>query len=125
MQRRPRLVDPRYLKWLRTLPCSVCQKSAPSDAAHIRYGSVAFEKRSIGMGEKPDDKWAIPLCRECHTVQHSMNERIYWASVLIHPLALATGLYAQYGGTGGRPFKKSRMRKNEMKRKINGEIVMR
>ena len=29
-------------------------------------GSLAHGKRESGKGEKPDDRWAVPLCAGCH-----------------------------------------------------------
>jgi|ERR1700748_2047720 len=104
-QRCPRMVDTGYLIWLTGRPCCVCEKTGGVDAAHVRYASQAFGKRSTGMQEKPDDKWAVPLCRECHTRQHSMNEQAFWALNLVHPLRLAEKLYRDYGGTGGQSKK--------------------
>ena len=112
MFRQPRLVDPKYLAWLRKLPCTVCSKPAPSDAAHIRFGSVLVGKRAVGMGEKPDDRWAVSLCRACHTDQHANNEFDWWQThSSISPLTIAVTLYGFYGGTGGAPRKKRKPRK--------------
>lgn len=101
-QRQPRLHDPGYLAWLRGRPCCVCGRAAPSDACHIRFGSEAYGKRNVGLGEKPDDRWAIPMCRECHTKQHSMNEQEFYRERRILPLLLAQKLYSEYGGDGGK-----------------------
>lgn len=109
-QREPRLVDPAYLRWLRKKPCCVCGKPAPSDAAHIRFGSEAYGKRNVGMAEKPDDRWAIPLCRECHTSQHSENEQEWWRRKRMLPLLLARKFYSEFGGTGGRQRTKRKPR---------------
>ncbi len=111
-QRQPRLVDDGYLAFLRLLPCTACGKPAPSDAAHIRFGSVLYGKRMVGMGEKPDDKWAVPLCRACHTDQHAHNEFEWWMDHFrANPLEIAKVLYASYGGVGGAPRKKRKPRK--------------
>ncbi len=34
--------------------------------------------RSVGKGEKPDDRWTLPLCSACHGVQHTSNEMDFW-----------------------------------------------
>lgn len=69
-QRRPRVEDPKYLERIRLLPCCVCGASGPSDAAHIRMSDAEWgghwNKRSTGMGEKPSDRWALPLCRQSY-----------------------------------------------------------
>lgn len=108
--REPRLVDIGYLKWLRKKPCCVCGRPAPSDPAHIKFKSDAYGKRESGT-MKPDDKWAVPLCRDCHTEQHSCNEREWWRSKRILPLMLAQKLYSEYGGDGGSVRRKQRARK--------------
>lgn len=42
------------------------------EVAHVRIGSGA------GMGQKPDDWRTVSLCRDCHSLQHSMGERSFW-----------------------------------------------
>lgn len=109
-QREPRLHDPGYLNWLRKKPCCVCGKPAPSDACHIRFASEAYGKRPVGLGEKPDDKWAIPMCRECHMSQHSCNEREWWRERRMLPLLLSQKYYSEFGGDGGRARHKRKPR---------------
>lgn len=128
-QREPRLHDPEFLRWLKTKPCCVCGRS-PVDAAHVKFGSKFYGKRSVGMSEKPDDRWAVPLCRECHTSQHNAvrskeekAEQNWWRQRRILPLALAMKLYSEFGGTGGQVRHKRRPRvtivpKGFAKRKI-------
>jgi hypothetical protein len=41
------------------------------------------------MGSKPDDRWTVPLCRECHTEQHAGNEQEYWEKKRYDPLEAA------------------------------------
>lgn len=123
-QRQPRMVDVGYLKWLRLLPCCVCG-GTPSDAAHIRFAAKAFGKRYTGMAEKPDDKWAVPLCRKCHTEQHSLNEEVFWLRKSMNPLMRAMWLYKKYGGTGGSVKKKPKKKKSLLKRKMDGTVVRR
>ena len=43
------------------------------EVAHVRLGSGA------GMGQKPDDWMTVSLCKLCHTTQHNMGERSFWA----------------------------------------------
>ena len=45
--------------------------SIPIQAAHVRLGSGA------GMGQKPDDWRAVPLCKWHHTIQHEMGEETF------------------------------------------------
>ena len=91
-QRQPRTIDPAYLVWLRTQRCACgCRKGPPCDAAHIRSGSGAYDKRHVGLGEKPNNKWAVPLTRICHMQQHDHgNEMEWWVNVKRKdPFALA------------------------------------
>ena len=69
-QKRPPLSDERYLERIRELPCVVCGRSGKSDAAHLRCSGAEFgypDKPSTGFGVKPDDCWAVALCRPVHT----------------------------------------------------------
>lgn len=121
-QRRPRLYDPGYLAWLRKRPCIICQKPGPSDPAHIRFGSAVYGKRDTGAGEKPDDRWAIPMCRKHHSEQHSMNENDFWFYAMVDPLFCAKSYYAEYGGTGGKPRRRTTIKPRlpkETRAKIN------
>jgi len=45
--------NPRYLCWIRTLPCSVCRTTRAVEAAHTG---------PHGLGQKSSDFSAIPLC---------------------------------------------------------------
>lgn len=96
-QRQPRVEEPAYLAWVRLQPCLICRRPG-SDPAHIRTGSRQYGKRQCGMGEKPDDRWVLPLCRYHHTEQHSRNELAWWASYGIDPHATAVALYASWPG---------------------------
>ena len=100
-ERHPRLFDAGYLAWLRKLPCTICRTVHAVEAAHIRFGLT-------GIGRKPDDARAVPLCAVCHRVgpasQHATgDEQAWWARHGIDPLKLAEKLYAEYGGDGGKP----------------------
>lgn len=47
----------------------------PIEAAHVRLGSGA------GLGQKPDDFRAVPLCGGLgghHSVQHRQGEETFW-----------------------------------------------
>ena len=101
-QRQPRLHDEGYLRFLRSKPCCICANPAPSEACHIRYGSPAHGKPETGMGEKPSDKWALPMCQQHHRMQHSGSERAFWLMWKYDPLQMAILYYAMYGGSGGK-----------------------
>lgn len=81
-QRQPRVRNNAYLAFLRRQPCLNCNTPTGSDAAHIRFAPTGSGWRYVGKGEKPDDVRAVPLCRSCHTLQHSMSERRFWEDIL-------------------------------------------
>lgn len=95
-QRRPRERNEQHLKWIRTLRCCICGKPGP-DPAHIRSASPLHGKRETGGGEKPSDKWVVPLCREHHDEQHKHNELLWWAGKGIDPFGLALALHDASG----------------------------
>lgn len=94
-QRQPRVRDERHLRLIRQLPCLICGRY-PAEAAHIRYGDAEHGKPKTGAGEKPDDKWTLPLCAEHHRTgkdaQHGAGERRWWESWGVDPLALCNEL---------------------------------
>lgn len=96
-QRRPRRTALAHLSWIRTLPCIVTWKRENVEAAHIRYGDPKWGKRAVGMGEKPDDRWTVPLSHSLHVggpeSQHANGEREWWARVGIDPLPIALALW--------------------------------
>ena len=49
--------NPGYLRWIRTLPCSVCRTTRSVEAAHTG---------PHGLGQKSSDLSAIPLCAGHH-----------------------------------------------------------
>ena len=99
-QREPRVECPAFLAFVRRKPCCACGAPPPSQAAHIRFGNLELGKRPTGIAEKPSDRWAVPLCADCHLdtpgAQHNIGEKKFWARVGIDPFALASKLYAQF-----------------------------
>lgn len=90
--------DVAYLVRVRECPCLFCGTDPCGEAAHIRFASAAFGKAS-GMGKRPDDKWAAPLCRHDHLdarhAQHQGNEQAFWQRLGIPILSVCEQLYAQ------------------------------
>ena len=76
-----------HLAFVRQLPCVACGKAAPSEAAHVRTGSDG------GVGMKPGDRYAVPLCTACHARQHRIGELTFWAALRIDPLNVAERLW--------------------------------
>ena len=95
-RKRPRDKAAAHLKWVATLP-SLVPGTGRVDPAHIRYADPRYGKPGTGMGEKPDDKWVVPLARSEHDRQHSMDEQAYWQSAGIDPLHVALLLWAHSG----------------------------
>lgn len=93
MQRRPRSTDPDYLTWVRSLPCLLCGDNTTVEAAHVRMAEPRLAKRQTGKGEKPDDRWALPLCHAHHAAQHSGGERRFWDMHDVNPLAACLVLH--------------------------------
>ena len=91
--------DAGYLALVRQCPCLKCGME-PAEAAHVRFASAAFGKAS-GMGKKPEDRFCVPLCAQCHRLdrgaQHNRGEQAFWQEIDINPLLVAAHLYAQRG----------------------------
>ena len=93
MKRRPRQHDEKYLKFVRTLNCVICGTNISIEAAHVRMADRSVGKRSTGMGEKPDDKWTLPLCTTHHRRQHEGNEAQFWSDCEKDPVKLALAIW--------------------------------
>ena len=85
--------DEEHLAAVRQCMCLKCGKDPAGEAAHIRMASAAHGKRETGMGEKPHDKFTVPLCHECHMDQHAIGEIPFWSALGISPLRAAGLLY--------------------------------
>jgi hypothetical protein len=66
-----------YISWLHDLPCCVCG-DAWVDAAHLSMAKPEYGHWGRGKGRKASDRWALPLCRDCHTKQHDIGEGRFW-----------------------------------------------
>lgn len=95
--KQPRVHNAKHLDFIRSLPCIVTGNDVNVEAAHIRFSDLRIAKRKVGIGEKPDDIWVLPLCGEQHRRQHTMNERVYWQRVGIDPILYALALFAVSG----------------------------
>ena len=76
-----------HLAFVRQLPCVACGKAAPSEAAHVRTGTDG------GVGVKPGDRYAVPLCTACHAKQHRIGELTFWSKLRIDPVNVALRLW--------------------------------
>lgn len=84
-----------HLAFVRRLPCVVCFKDGPSEAAHVR------NKTDGGTGLKPSDRFTVPLCMEHHAEQHNRGELTFWGVLGVDPLNLALRLWTVSGDTLG------------------------
>ena len=91
---------PVYLALVRQCPCLHCGMDPAYEAAHLRMASGAHGKAS-GLGKKPDDRWALPLCPEHHRLanaaQHHRAEYLFWHELGINPLLTAERLWEKRG----------------------------
>lgn len=78
LKRESRWRSQAHLSFIRSFHCSIPECAGmPIEAAHVRLGSGA------GIGQKPDDFRAVPLCKECHSSQHTMGEASFWRRYMI------------------------------------------
>lgn len=89
-----------HLALVRQLPCLYCGVEPCGEAAHVKMASGAFGK-SLRFGKRPEDRWALPLCRDDHqnarTAQHRRSEAEFWAGLGINALLVCERLYVQRG----------------------------
>ena len=78
---------PKYLEYIRTLPCVVCKTTYDIQAAHVRYIAPS------GTGIKPPDSSTVSLCQPCHADQHSRGEEAWWKSKGLDPKEITEGLW--------------------------------
>jgi hypothetical protein len=76
-----------HLAFVRQLPCIACGNAAPSEAAHVRTATDG------GVGKKPADRYAVPLCPTCHAKQHRIGELSFWSALRIDPLNVSLRLW--------------------------------
>jgi len=92
-----RIEDARHLDFIRSLPCVSCFNDIETEAAHIRSECRMYGKTTTGMQQKPSDMWTLPLCGRCHRIQHTGNEKNFWANLGVNPWVLALSLHAASG----------------------------
>ena len=101
-QRDPRQHDDRHLVYVRLQPCCIAGCHRPAEAAHLRMSNLDIGKESAGKGEKPHDRFTVPLCghhhREAPDAQHQHNERLWWEARDLDPWAIAASLWIESGG---------------------------
>jgi len=98
-KRRPRQRDAGYLEWLRCQRCACgCLQGPPCDAAHLRASSAKHDKHNPGVGQKPDDKWALPLLHRHHMAMHDHGDEVGWwaAHGVSDPFSMCLRYYKAY-----------------------------
>lgn len=99
--REPRVRSEQYLAFIRALPCVACARDPSGEAAHVRYNFEVGGERHFGMGERPHDRRAVPLCGFCHREngdsQHRVGEVEFWAARNINPILLAAAIWSNRG----------------------------
>jgi len=91
IEKQPRERNEDHLALIRQCPCLGCGKDPSGEAAHLRISMEG--KQSAGIGAKPGDRWANPLCHGCHMDQHSIGENAFWDSLDINPFDTAETLF--------------------------------
>ncbi len=97
MGKHPRRHNKAHLDFIRGLPCIICGDNTTTEAAHLRFSDRRAAKPQIGMGEKPDDRWTIPLCGKHHRLQHSKGEESFWLDSKKDPIFVALALWGCTG----------------------------
>lgn len=88
----PQIRCPAHLKWIRGFVCAVADKhdcEGKIEAAHVRTGTDG------GMGVKPSDCHAIPLCASAHREQHNIGEAAFERKYQISMRLIAATLWAR------------------------------
>ena len=92
--------DKKHMGFIAQLPCVICGHE-PVECAHVRFADAKWNKPITGLGQKPNDRWCVPLCHKCHRTgtdaQHRTNEREWWASKGIDVLWLCDALWRNTG----------------------------
>lgn len=84
-----------HLALVRQMPCCTCRAKPPGDPHHLKAGTG-----ERGMGVRSTDKWAVPMCRDCHGgVERagSRNERAWFEARGIGSNELARDLWLNTG----------------------------
>lgn len=72
-----------HCTFLRKFACSACHSESGIEVSHIRIGTDG------GLGRKPSDYYAIPLCKDYHTALHTDGEATFYRTAKIDAHALA------------------------------------
>jgi len=79
--------SPKHLKYIRTLPCSVCKMVYDIHAHHLTHAEPG------GTSRKTSDNWVVPLCGDHHYILHYQGERSFWKKYKLDPKIYAALLW--------------------------------
>lgn len=92
-QRQPRDKNDEHLRFIRSLPCLLCNDNTSTEAAHVRMADRSIAKPN-GFGVRPDDRFTLPMCGAHHRDQHEGNEQQFWTRRGIDPVKTALALWS-------------------------------
>lgn len=94
MLKEARLRDPKYLIWVRELPCIACWLETGANPDHTNLPMQGAK------GLKSSDSQVIPLCHRCHTLRHNIGVKTFYEENTGHTVQecvdLAKRIYAAY-----------------------------
>lgn len=90
--------DPRYLDWIRRLPCARC--GAPGSQAH--HSTIGR-----GMAQRSHDHEAMPLCHGCHHDLHAHGLGFPRARLQAWQEEQVTRCRARWAAEGRKDFEKT------------------
>jgi hypothetical protein len=99
--KRKAMKDSTYATFLHELPCVISRSfSSDIEACHVSFANRELGHFGRGRGTKAADRWQLPMRKEHHDRQHSMDERSFWESHLIDPhlaCLILWGLFTEAG----------------------------
>lgn len=75
-----------FVAWMKQQPCAVCGERGPNECAHVA--------RSRGAGGSWKD--TAPLCRRCHTQEHTQGARTFWRVAGKNPIRVAAEYHERW-----------------------------
>ena len=78
----------KHQKFVASFPCVVCGNNTQVQCCHIR--SIP-KLCNVGKGIR-DDRFCIPMCFTCHTLQHQIGELEFFERFNINPILISMKL---------------------------------
>lgn len=78
----------KHQKFVASFPCVVCGNDTQVQCCHIR--SIP-KLGNVGKGIR-DDKFCIPMCFTCHSLQHQIGELEFFEKYNINPILISMKL---------------------------------